>query len=41
MEDDNDIIIEDDIVKDISFNHGISDTPADLVGAAAIFGKRA
>ena len=37
MEDENDIIIEDDIVKDISFNSG---TNAVIVDAAALLGKR-
>ena len=41
MEDDNDIFIEDDIVKAISFNGGFSGTTAGLVDAAALFGKRA
>ena len=41
MEDDNDILIEDYIVKAIIFNGGISGTTAVLVGAAALFGKRA
>ena len=41
MEDDHDIIIEDDIVKAISFNGGISGTTDVLVDAGNIFGKRA
>ena len=41
MEDDNDILIKDDIVKDISFNRYISITAAVLVYALNIFGKRA
>ena len=41
MEGDSDKIIEDDIVKAISFNRGISGTTSFLVDAAAIFGKRA
>ena len=40
MEDDNDILIEDDIMKAVSFNGGISGTTAVLVGVANIFGKR-
>ena len=41
MEDDNDILIEYDIVKSISFNGGIFGNAAVLVDAAALFGKRA
>ena len=41
MRDDNNILIEYDIVKDIGFNGGISGTTAVLVDAANIFGKRA
>ena len=41
LEDDNDIIIGYDIVKDISFNGGFSVTAAVLVGAVNLFGKRA
>ena len=41
MDDDNDIIIEDDIVKAISFNVGIYGTTSILVDVANIFGKRA
>ena len=41
MEDDNDILIEDDIVKAIRFTGGISATTAVLVDAASIFDKRA
>ena len=41
MDDENDILIEDDILKAISFNGGISVTTAVLVDAAALFGKRA
>ena len=40
MEDSNDIIIEDNIVKDINFNGGISGTTAVIVDATNIFGKR-
>ena len=40
MEDDNEIIIKDDIVKTISFNGGISGTTAVLVDAYNLFGKR-
>ena len=40
MEDDNDIIIEDDILKTISFNGGISGTTDVLVGVENLFGKR-
>ena len=40
MESDNDILIEYDIVKAISFNCGISGTTDVLVDAAALFGKR-
>ena len=38
--DDNDILIEDDIVKAISFNGGISGNVDVLVDAANIFVKR-
>ena len=41
MDDYNDILIEDDIVKAISFNGGISGTTDVLVDAANLFGKRA
>ena len=41
VEDDNDILIEDYIVKSISFNGGIYGTTAVLVDAANLFGKRA
>ena len=37
----NDILIEDDIVKAISFNGGISGTTSVLVDAENLFGKRA
>ena len=40
MEGDNDILIEDDIVKAISFNGGISVITDVLVDASNIFGKR-
>ena len=39
MEDDNEILIGDDIVKTIIFNGGIYDTNNVLVDAANIFGK--
>ena len=39
MEDENKILIEYDIVKEISFNGGISGTTAVLVDADNIFGK--
>ena len=39
VEDDNDITIEDDIVKYISFNVGISGTTAVIVDAATFFGN--
>ena len=41
MENDNDILIEDDIVRAIIFNEGISGTTDVLVDAANLFGKRA
>ena len=41
MEDDNDILIEDDIVKTISFNGFIYGATSFLVGAENLFGKRA
>ena len=41
MEDNNEILIEDDIMKAISFNGDISGTTAVLVDAVNIFGKRA
>ena len=41
MEDDNDILIEDVFVDDISLNGGVSGTTSVLVDAAALFGKRA
>ena len=41
MEDDNEIITKDDILKAISFNGGISGTTAAIVDAEDIFGKRA
>ena len=41
MEDDNEIIIEDDIVKNTRFNGGIYGTTSVLVYAENIFGKRA
>ena len=40
MEDDNDILIEDDIVKVINFNEGLYGTTDVIVDAANIFGKR-
>ena len=40
MDDDNDILIGDDIVKAISFNGGISGTTNVIVDTAALFGKR-
>ena len=40
MEEDNDILNEDDIVRSIGFNVGISGTTAVLVDAEIIFGKR-
>ena len=40
MEDENDILIEDDIVKVISFNGCIYSTTAVLVDASDIFGNR-
>ena len=40
VEDDNGILIEDDIVKAISFNGGIDGTTTVLVDSATIFGKR-
>ena len=40
VEDDNDIIIDYNIVKDICFNCGISVTTAVLVGSADLFGNR-
>ena len=39
VEDDNNILIDDDIVKAISFNLGIGGTTAVLIGADSIFGK--
>ena len=39
MEDDNNIIIEYDMVKGISFNGGISGTSNFIVNAAALFSK--
>ena len=41
MDDDNDILIEDDIVRAISFNGGISGTTAVIVDAVNILGNRA
>ena len=41
MQYDNDILIEDDILKAISFNIGISGTTAVIVDLVALFGKRA
>ena len=41
MEDGNDILIEDDIVKATSFNVGIFGTSAVLVDSDDLFGKRA
>ena len=40
MEDDNDTLIEDDIVKAIIFNGGIFGTTAVLVDSAYLFGKK-
>ena len=40
VEADNKILIEDDIVKDISFNRGIYGTTAVIVDAENLFGKR-
>ena len=40
VEDDNDILIEDDIVKAISFNGGVSGITAVLFDEANLFGKR-
>ena len=40
MEDDNNILIKDDIMKAISFNGGISGTTAVIVDAENIFEKR-
>ena len=40
MVDDNDILIEDDILKAAIFNGGISVTTTVLIDAANIFGKR-
>ena len=40
MEDYNDILIEDGILKAIHFNGSISGTAAVLVGAVSLFGKR-
>ena len=40
MEDDNDILIKDDILKAISFNGGISGTKDVLVDESNFFGKR-
>ena len=37
MDNDNEILIEDDIVKDVSFNRGISGTTAVLVDAENLF----
>ena len=39
MEDEFDIIIENDIVKFITFNGGIPGTTTSLVDAATLFGK--
>ena len=39
MVDDNDILVEDDIMKAISFNGGISGTTAVLFDAVDIFGE--
>ena len=41
MEDDKDILIEDDIVKSVSFNGGVSGTTDFLVDMENIFVKRA
>ena len=40
VEDDNDILIEGDIVKAISFNEVVSGTTSMLIDAAIIFGNR-
>ena len=40
MDDDNDILIEDDIIKATSFNGGIYETTSIFVDADAIFGNR-
>ena len=40
MDNENDILIEDDIVKAISFDGGISGTTAVLFDAGGLFGKR-
>ena len=40
MEDDYDILVEYDIVRDISFNGGISGTTSVLVDTSDLFGKR-
>ena len=39
MEDNNDILIKDDIVKDMIFNGGISGTTTVIVDAENLFGK--
>ena len=41
MEDDNNILIEDDTIKAIRFNEGISGTTDVIVDAASIIGKSA
>ena len=41
VENDNGILIEDDIVKDISFNRGVYGTTSVIVDVVNIFGKRA
>ena len=40
VEDDNDILIEDDIMKALSFNGGIYGTADVIVDEAALFGKK-
>ena len=40
MEDDSDILIKDDIVKDMIFNGGISGTTTVIVDAENLFDKR-
>ena len=41
VEDDNDVLIEDDTLKYISFNGGIYGTTAVIADAVNLFGKRA
>ena len=40
MKDDNDILIEDDIVRAVSFNGGVSGKTAVIVDAENLFDKR-